>query len=271
MRIIAGVFALAFAAFVVGAASSAARPRPHLTLVSASPARLTPVLSDADPRNLDLTQLVPRAGRINHVWFIPAGRGHAQIAVSWQQGALRCAPNPRESGCEDSRLYYLALWNPQPTSIGWQKKWVPHMLVRRSGFPIAEGSESAIRLADVTGDGHDDLLITIDCADCGHGTAAVSVVATFGRRVRRIYGQGRLRQDKEPGAPVHGESIADTFWGAKGGMLWFDYPHISWQTGKRDLVFLKWQRGHGWTPVSSRGPLTEAQIERAVGGRPWTR
>jgi hypothetical protein len=216
------------------------------------------VLSSADPRELDLTDLVPRAGRINHVWFIPAGTGHAQIAVAWQQGTLRCAPSPT-GGCKNARRYYLALWNPEPTADPAEKKWVPHVLVRRSWDHIngdrgSTGSGSAIRLADVTGDGHDDLLITISCEGCNWGTDYVRVVATFGRDVRRIYLGGFISCD----------------WGAHDGMLWSDCPKngpIATTDGEVRLVFLKWHKNVGWRTVMNR-VFTWEQVKRLY---PWAR
>ena len=146
----------------------------------------------------------------------------------------------------------MTLWNPErikPASA----RWVPHTLIRASPFPL---SGRSIRLADVTGDGHDDLLVTVACSDCNHGAAAVSIYASFGREVRRIYGRGYLGVAKGRGADafVQGRLISETFWGARDGLVWFDEPRGGSSVccpAFRLQTYLRWTE-HGWRTVSSR-------------------
>ncbi len=131
---------------------------------------------------------------------------------------------------------------------------MPHTLIRASPFPLVGRS---VRLADVTGDGHDDLLVTVMCADCNHAVAVVSIYATFGQTVRRIYGSGTLDAAKGPSghAIVHGRQIVETAWGARQGFVWFDVP---WGRTTsvccfplRMQTFMRWTP-HGWRTVARR-------------------
>jgi hypothetical protein len=115
-------------------------------------------------------------------------------------------------------------------------------------------------MADVTRDGHDDLLVTVVCSDCNHAVAVVSIYATFGRTVRRIYGSGVIEAGKGPRghAVVHGRSIFETAWGARQGLVWFDVP---WGRSAsvccfpfRMQTFMRWTR-RGWHTVSRRRVL----------------
>jgi hypothetical protein len=132
-----------------------------------------------NPRDIDLNDLVPLAGRIDAVWYVPAGRTRPQVAVAWHFYDRRPV-----LGWNDPRRYVLTLWNPEKQTPG-SARWVPHMLIRAAPFELVG---RAVRLADVTRDGHDDLLVTVLCSDCNHSTAVVSLYATFGNAVRRILG-----------------------------------------------------------------------------------
>lgn len=217
--LIAGVFgSTVVVASSAGRMPAAVSPAPVPAPVS-SPARLGVVAGSDDPHRLDLAQLVPRGGTINHVWFVPQGRGRTQLLVAWQRG--RNAHDDRI----DPRRYALTLWNPEGRvkNPGYEPRdWVPHPLVTGSPFPIADyNGGSAIRMADVTGDGRVDLLVTIGCTGCNHGTSVVFVAATLGRHVRKIYGRGFL-STKDPKVGVRGRVISETWWGAKDGLVWFD-------------------------------------------------
>jgi hypothetical protein len=224
---------------------------------SATDGPLAAVTGTADPHDLDLSRLVARGGVIDHVWFVPAGRARAQLVVAWQRGSVRGTPT---RGYVDNRRYHLTLWDPQKTALDWQRKWMPHALVTDSPFPISDYSgRSAVRLADVTGDGHADLLVTIGCAGCNHGVSAVSVVATLGSHVQRIYGRGFMTT-KDPQAGVHGRVLVESRWGARRGLLWFDLPYRSYFSGVRVVTFLRWTHNR-WRTVSTR-KLTEQQVRR---------
>jgi hypothetical protein len=189
--------------------------------VAASERPSVPVLRSfvgpRDPRELDLNDLVPAAGRVDAVWYVAAGRTRPQVAVAWHFLDRRLV-----LGWDDARRYVLTLWNPEKQTSG-SARWQPHTLIRASPFALVGRS---VRLADVTGDGHDDLLVTVMCDGCNHATAVVSIYATFGARVRRIYGTGVLGVAKGKGRQVvvHGRVISETAWGARHGLVWFDQP-----------------------------------------------
>jgi hypothetical protein len=255
--LIAGGFGSAVAvALSAGRAPEAASQTP-VPAPESSPARLGVVAGSDDPHRLDLAQLVPRGGTINHVWFVPQGRGRTQLLVAWQRG------NNAYWERRDPRRYALTLWNPEGKvrNRGFEPRdWVPHPLVSNSPWPIADSDGgSAIRLADVTRDGRPDLLVTIGCRGCNHGTSVVFVAATFGQHVRKIYGRGFLTT-KDPKVGVHGRVISESYWGSKNGLLWFDRYYDHWLSDKRFLTFLRWT-DHGWRTVS-QSQTTREEIER---------
>lgn len=196
-------------------------------------------------RDLDLNDLVPGNGRIDAVWYVAAGRGRGQVAVSWHYVVSRDV-----RGWPFRRRYVLTLWHPEDVTPG-SAHWTPHALIRASPFPIVGQS---VRLADVTGDGHDDLLVTVECSDCNHATAAVSVYATFGNGVRRIYGSGVLTAGNSSAAAVHGRVITETAWGARRGVVWFDEPRGGVSVccpAFRLQTFMRWAP-RGWRVVAQR-------------------
>jgi hypothetical protein len=94
------------------------------------------------------------------------------------------------------------------------------------------------------------------CSDCNHATAAVSVYATFAHKVRWIYGSGGIGVAKGPGrdAVVPGRHIAETAWGARRGLIWFDEPwggtSVCCPT-YRLQTFMRWGP-YGWRTVLQR-------------------
>lgn len=222
-----------FAAVTMRAAASAGEPAPRA--LDGSPSA----------RQLDVNDLVPAAGRVDGVWYVPRGRGRPQVVVAWQFRDARAVV-----GWPDRRRYVLTLWNRERVA-GGSAHWVPHTLIRASPFPIVG---QAVRLADVTGDGHDDLLVTVLCSECNHAVASVSVYATFGNTIRRIYGRGSFSVATGPGhnATVGGREITETAWGEQRGLIWFDAP---WGREQpvccprfRMQTFLRWT-GNGWRTV----------------------
>jgi hypothetical protein len=206
-----------------------------------------------DPRDIDLNDLVPLAGRIDAVWYVPAGRTRPQVAVAWHFYDRRPV-----LGWNDPRRYVLTLWNPEKQTPG-SARWVPHMLIRAAPFELVG---RAVRLADVTRDGHDDLLVTVLCSDCNHSTAVVSLYATFGNAVRRILGSGVFGVAKGPGrdAVVRGRVIAETAWGARHGLVWFDEPRGGTSVccpAYRLQTFMRWGP-KGWRTVRRKRVRPEA-------------
>lgn len=167
-----------------------------------------------DPRDIDLDHLVPGRGRIDYVWYVPAGRAAPAVVVGWSYRGLSVSSAPSD------RRYALTLWRRRDARPGGAR-WTPETLFRGSPFPFDRAS---VRTADVTGDGRGDLLVTIMCNGCNHGVAAVSILAHVRGRVRRIYGEGFLDGSKGEHVGVHGRVISETWWGAKDGLVWFDEP-----------------------------------------------
>lgn len=138
--------------------------------------------------------------------------------------------------------------------IGWQdtRRWRLTLggrtvLIPASPFPF---SRRSVRFADVTGDGHADLLVTVLCSDCNHATAALAVFTSTGRR---IYGFGFLGVAKggryDPG--VRGKVVDETAWGARRGLVWIDEPGGGVAVccpAYRLQTFLRWT-GRRWRVV----------------------
>jgi hypothetical protein len=219
------------------------------------------MLAPPDPRELDLSDLVPRRSRIAHVWYVPGGRTVPEVVIAWSYRGRHV-----DSVSSDER-YALTVWHPKRVSPG-EARWQPHTLFRGSPFPL---SWRSVRTADVTGDGHRDLLVTVECDSCNHGAAAVSVYANEGEALRRIYGESFF--DASKGGPlrlgVRGREIAETAWGAWHGLVWFDEPRGGEAVCCPDYrlqTFLKWTRGR-WQTVKRR-KLSPAR-DRFLGQRPF--
>lgn len=221
-------------------------------LVAATRAAAAPVPRQVwgtpHPRGLDLADLVPAAGRLDYVWYVPAGKTVPQVVVAWHFDTSHPV-----ASWNDPRRYVLTLWSPVDVTPG-EARWVPHTLIRASPFSLVGPS---VRLADVTDDGHDDLLVTVMCDDCNHATAVVSVYADVRGTVKRIYGHGYMSVTKglRPDVGVQGSMISETAWGARDGLIWFDVPGgessvccptFRWET------FLRWTDGRGWRAVEQR-------------------
>jgi len=198
-----------------------------------------------DPRELDLNDLVPSSGRIRHVWYVAAGRTVPEVVVGWSYRARHRVPST-----PSNERYALTLWHPAHLRAN-SARWTPHTLVPASPFAF---SAASVRTADVTGDGHPDLLVTVECQGCNHAVAAVSVFADIGRRIQRIYGHGFVEGSKDGSVGVRGRQITETAWGARGGLVWFDEPRggssvCCW--AQRLQTFLRWHDGR-WTLVKLR-------------------
>lgn len=134
-----------------------------------------------------------------------------------------------------------------------------------SPFPFRGTS---LRSADVTGDGHRDLLVTIECNGCNHSVAGASVYADSRGAVRRIYGNGFLDGSKGEHVGVLGRVITETPWGAWRGLVWFDEPRGGTSVccpAYRLQTFLRWHEGRWRTVITRR--LAPAR-DRFLGQRP---
>ncbi|HEY4349223.1 MAG TPA: hypothetical protein VGM80_16730 [Gaiellaceae bacterium] len=213
-----------------------------------------------DPMDLDLKDLVPPRGRIDHVWYVPAGRTLPEVVVAWSHRG-----RPVVSVTSDTR-YALTVWRPRDVTPG-TARWTPQTLFENSPFPL---SGRSVRTADVTHDAHRDLLVTVECDGCNHGVSAVSIYTDSGARMRQIYGRGFLDGSKGEHLGVSGQVITETAWGAWRGLVWFDEP------GGRETsvccpqyrlqIFLRWRHG-GWQTVMRR--KLSPEHDHYLGQRPF--
>ena len=222
--------------------------RPATSVAAADPVSastlnsvLTPYnVAGFDPHDVDLEDVVPRGGVVDGVWFVPAGSTVPQLAVVWHRGRGQ------------ARLWNLTLWTPEKVRYPGTR-WRPQRLIQRSPIPIVDWEgNSGVRLADVTGDGHADLLVSVGIPGTNHGVTLISVFSG-GPTFRRIYGFGSQEVDKR-GRRAFGRNIFETRWGAKRGLLWFVEPRGGQSLCCPDYWLryeLRWN-GHGWDRVSER-------------------
>lgn len=199
------------------------------------------------------SRLVPAGGKIEHVWRVPAGTGVAEVVVGWSRRGCRLfKANPV------GRCYALTVWRRNRHTT----------LFSHSPFPF---QPTSVRTADVTGDGHRDLLVTIECNQCNHAASAAAVYADVASRMRRIYGNGFVDWSggrRTVGTP--GREIVETAWGARRGLVWFDVPHYGPQSSMccpdyRVQTFLRWDRTR-WLTVARR--KVSAEHDNFLGQRP---
>lgn len=196
------------------------------------------------------SRLVPAGGKIEHVWRVPAGTGVAEVVVGWSRRGCRLF-----KGNPVGRCYALTVWRHGGHTT----------LFSHSPFPF---QPTSVRTADVTGDGHRDLLVTIECNVCNHAAATAAVFADQNGRMRLIYGS-RL-YEWSPGIGTPGRSIVETAWGARRGLVWFDEPHYGPQSSMccpdyRVRTFLRWD-GTRWMTVATR--KASAEHDNFLGRRP---
>jgi hypothetical protein len=238
--------ALCLTALAAGCSSGhpKARPKSSPQPTTRVPSLARSVPGPRDARELDLADLVPHAGRLDHVWYVPAGRTVPEVVVGWSYRGRHVT-----STLSDVR-YALTVWHPDHVTPG-SARWNPHTLFAGSPFPFGGTS---VRTADVTGDGHRDLLVTVMCNGCNHGVAAASVYADAHGAVRQIYGDGFLDGSKGEHVGVQGRVITETAWGAWRGLVWFDEPRGGTAVccpAFRVQTFLRWRNGR-WHTVLTR-------------------
>jgi hypothetical protein len=165
-------------------------------------------------------------------------------------------------GTLTDRRYALTVWRRKRPG-----HWMPTTLFTGSPFPF---QESSVRTSDVTGDGHRDLLVTIECNGCNHAVSTAAVYADVDGHMRRIYGDGFLDGSKGQGIGVPGREITETAWGAWKGTIWFDEPGYGTQSSiccpvYRLQTFLRWE-GARWRTVMRR--KLEPGHDNFLGQRP---
>jgi hypothetical protein len=142
------------------------------------PLRLHPVartLGPNDPHDFDLSQLIPRRSRLRQVWYLHGGREPDQVLVEWIQ-----TPKVSLYGDElpSSVRWGLTLWTQAPLRANdFQAPWRGTPLPLIKWPPGAPGLQ--VRFADVTGDGHPDVLYE-QWPGTNHGCGPHQIVATLG-------------------------------------------------------------------------------------------
>jgi hypothetical protein len=189
-----------------------------------------------DPHELDLSLLIPRRSRLRQVWFLHGGRQPDQVLVEW----IRSRTVSVYGGdFPDSVRWGLTLWTQTPLSpANYQAPW---KAVAIPLLKLAPGSPNMrLRLGDVTGDGHPDLLLE-QYPHTNHGCGPHQVVATLKHGATwRVF-----RAD-----------LCETPLRGSGGLLALDLPHYErgdsvccWS--KIEKLRLRWN-GRRYVTVSDR-------------------
>ncbi|MDX6482697.1 MAG: hypothetical protein QOE95_468, partial [Gaiellaceae bacterium] len=163
---------------------------------------------------LAVSDLAPPRAQVWDLWRIPATTtGPAQILVHWARGGYLM----RGGGFYDANVQDgLVLWSPVSRKPPDLKRtfdcalpWRAHVVLANRWRDNDDKFEPRwldvqVEVADATGDGHRDVLVTSIIGNhiCGQRV----VVATFGTRVRRIF-------DRE---------FCETYMEARNGRLFFD-------------------------------------------------
>jgi hypothetical protein len=160
-----------------GAGNSASgKPEKHQSVASAPPVRLPVVFKTRgpnDPHDFDLSFLIPRRTRLRQVWFIRGGRQPDQVLVEWiRSGRISLY----ETDFPDTVRWGLTLWTQTPRRVDYQGPWkgVAIQLLK-----VAPGAPNLrVALADVTSDGHPDVLVE-QYPHTNHGCGPHQVVSTM--------------------------------------------------------------------------------------------
>jgi hypothetical protein len=177
---------IALVAGLVGAALTAwpasAKPRKPLVVHIAPPLRLHVISTlpgDDRPHDLNLAQLIPARTHVMQVWFTGGGGQPSQVLVEWLQN------KPIREDGPYSAHWGLRLWTFKPRRTRWQAVNIAVLRAIGPGAPF-----TSVALADVTGDGHRDVLIQ---QQWNQGCGPHEVVATFANgEVWRIFSAGPL-------------------------------------------------------------------------------
>jgi hypothetical protein len=62
---------------------------------ASAPVPVQAVDGSPDPRDIDLDHLVPSRGRIDYVWYVPAGRAAPAVVVGWSYRDCASCLRPR--------------------------------------------------------------------------------------------------------------------------------------------------------------------------------
>jgi hypothetical protein len=224
--------------------------QPNTGAVPVSASTLSPILTrynvrGFDPHDIDLASVVPDGGVVDGAWFVPAGTTVPQLAVAWHRGR------------GDARTWDLTLWTPEKARNPGTR-WRPQRLIKRSPIPIVDWEGKAgVRLADVTGDGHDDLLVSLGLPGSNHVATLISVFSGS-RPYDRIYGFGYAEVDKQ-GRRAFGRLIPRP-----------SGEHVAGFSGSRNPAAARASAARTTSSATSSGGTETAGTEPASGAFPRT-
>jgi hypothetical protein len=153
------------------------KPGKHLPLRSGPPELLATVAKTRgpnDPHDFDLSLFIPPGSRLRQLWFIHGGQSADQVLVEWVRSKTISLYGDDFS---DAVRWGLILWTQTPPApANYQAPWrgVAIPLLR-----LAPGAPNMrVALADVTSDGHPDVLVE-QYPHTNHGCGPHEVVSTL--------------------------------------------------------------------------------------------
>ena len=185
-----------------------------------------------DPHDFDLSQLVPPGTRLRQLWYLHGGRKPDQVLVEWirtSRISLYWQDLP------SNVRWGLTLWTQTPRKFDFQAPWRGTALPLIKWPPGAPGLQ--VRLADVTGDGHPDVLYE-QWPGTNHGCGPHQVAATLGGgQVWRVFNAAPMCETNMYG--VRGLLALDVpLWGTRDSVCCWSRVQkvrLRW-TGRRWLV-----------------------------------
>lgn len=137
------------------------------------------IVGHKDPHRLELAALAPADARIDSAWYVRRSGGEPpQVLVEWHHVE---ALAPKGGPPYPNVVWRLVLWTPTPNR-GYETRWRPRFLI---GGPQALQPIYSVGLADLTGDGHPEVLV--EDYRGNHGCGPRRIVATIRFRPRAIF------------------------------------------------------------------------------------
>jgi hypothetical protein len=151
---------------------------------------------------LPMAAILPSTARLDQRWRIPAsGREPSQMLVLWHARVLDA---PKGGALYPETLYRLILWTPTRQLSASRWRWTAFG-VMVTNAPV--GNEEQVTLADLTGDGHPEVLSHYIWGN--HNGGPFSVVATVAARPRCVLCSSKW---------------FETYWHVHAGTLHVDVP-----------------------------------------------
>jgi hypothetical protein len=136
------------------------------------------IVGPENPHLLELSALVPANARIDSAWYVRRSGGEPpQVLVEWHHYEDVA---PKGGPPYPNLVWRLVLWTPTALR-GYETRWRSRSVV---GGPLSLHPIYSVGLADLTGEGHPEVIV--EDYRGNHGCGPRRIVATIGFRPRAI-------------------------------------------------------------------------------------